>query len=72
MARNSRGDPENPEWTDADFARAKAPATLPDHVLAAFPKTPGAAAARRRLMTPPAGKAIMAQGAGARFAALGA
>lgn len=32
-------DDENPEWTEADFARAKGPEFLPPEVLAAFPKT---------------------------------
>jgi uncharacterized protein (DUF4415 family) len=32
-------DEDNPEWTDADFARAKGPEALPPEVLAAFPKT---------------------------------
>ncbi|HEY0414614.1 MAG TPA: BrnA antitoxin family protein [Allosphingosinicella sp.] len=32
-------DPENPEWTDADFAAAKGPESLPPAMLAAFPNT---------------------------------
>jgi len=32
-------DPENPEWTEADFAKAKGPEALPAELLAAFPKT---------------------------------
>tara|TARA_R110002051_G_scaffold318939_1_gene402135 strand:- start:76 stop:366 length:291 start_codon:yes stop_codon:yes gene_type:complete len=32
-------DPENPEWTAKDFARAVGPESLPAEVLAAFPKT---------------------------------
>ncbi len=32
-------DDENPEWTEADFARAKGPESLPPEVLAAFPNT---------------------------------
>lgn len=32
-------DEENPEWTEADFARARGPETLPPEVLAAFPRT---------------------------------
>jgi uncharacterized protein (DUF4415 family) len=39
-------DAENPEWTKADFARAKGPESLPPEVLAAFPRT--AEAVRRR------------------------
>lgn len=34
-----QSDPENPEWTESDFARAKAPGSLPTHILEAFPKT---------------------------------
>ncbi len=30
-------DPENPEWTEEMFAKAKDAGTLPPHVLAAFP-----------------------------------
>ena len=32
-------DPDNPEWTEADFARAKGPESLPPEILAAFPHT---------------------------------
>ena len=32
-------DPDNPEWTEADFARAKPAESLPEHVLNAFPRT---------------------------------
>lgn len=32
-------DPDNPEWTEADFARAVGPESLPPEVLAAFPRT---------------------------------
>ena len=32
-------DPDNPEWTEEVFARARGPESLPDHVLAAFPNT---------------------------------
>lgn len=32
-------DPENPEWTEADFAASKGPEDLPPELLAAFPKT---------------------------------
>ena len=32
-------DPENPEWTEADFATAKGPECLPEKMLAAFPRT---------------------------------
>lgn len=33
-------DSENPEWTEADFARALRPDQFPDWVFEAFPKTP--------------------------------
>lgn len=32
-------DPDNPEWTEADFAAAKGPEALPPRLLAAFPNT---------------------------------
>ncbi|MFC5345113.1 BrnA antitoxin family protein [Brevundimonas staleyi] len=32
-------DPDNPEWTEADFERAVGPESLPPEVLAAFPRT---------------------------------
>ena len=32
-------DKDNPEWTEADFARAKPPEELPAQLLAAFPNT---------------------------------
>ena len=32
-------DPENPEWTEADFAAAQGPEALPPAMLAAFPRT---------------------------------
>jgi len=34
-------DPDNPEWTADDFARAKPASALPDHIRAAFPRTRG-------------------------------
>lgn len=34
-------DEDNPEWTKADFARAKSGDSIPDHIRAAFPKTRG-------------------------------
>jgi len=34
-------DPDNPEWTAEDFARAQGPESLPPEILAAFPKTRG-------------------------------
>lgn len=35
-------DEDNPEWTEADFARALPATALPPHILAAFPRTRGA------------------------------
>ncbi|WP_292072284.1 BrnA antitoxin family protein [Brevundimonas sp. UBA7534] len=32
-------DPENPEWTEADFVRGQAASTLPAAVIDAFPRT---------------------------------
>jgi uncharacterized protein (DUF4415 family) len=32
-------DEDNPEWTEEDFARAKGPESMPEALLAAFPKT---------------------------------
>ncbi|RKE83740.1 uncharacterized protein (DUF4415 family) [Rhizobium sp. AG855] len=34
-------DPENPEWTAADFARARPASELPEELRAFFPKTRG-------------------------------
>jgi hypothetical protein len=42
-------DPENPEWTEADFARAKAARdALPKEVLSAFKRTGSAKRSTRR------------------------
>lgn len=41
-------DPENPEWTEADFAAAQGPEALPPALLAAFPRTKVGARASRR------------------------
>ena len=38
---SSSDDPENPEWTAEDFARAKPATGLPDMVRHAFPRTRG-------------------------------
>lgn len=35
-------DDDNPEWTSEDFARARPASELPEHFLAAFPRTRGA------------------------------
>ena len=45
-------DLDNPEWTEADFARAKGPESLPPEVLAAFPKTQVNKGGRPRLARP--------------------
>ncbi len=34
-------DDDNPEWTEADFARSKSHDDIPDHIRAAFPKRRG-------------------------------
>ncbi len=49
MSRSRLTDRENPEWTDADFAKAKPASALPKHVLAAFPRTRGAQKAPRKV-----------------------
>lgn len=49
MSRKPAIDPENPEWTEADFARAKGAEFLPAHVLVAFPKTAARTVARSRI-----------------------
>ena len=33
-------DHDNPEWTEADFSRAKPASSLPAHILKAFPEDP--------------------------------
>lgn len=42
-------DDDNPEWTAADFARARPASELPPHVLAAFPRTRGAQKAPKKV-----------------------
>ena len=39
MGSRPKIDPDNPEWTEADFAAAGGPEVLPPALLAAFPKT---------------------------------
>jgi uncharacterized protein (DUF4415 family) len=39
MSSRAKTDPDNPEWTEADFAAAKGPEALPPALLAAFPNT---------------------------------
>lgn len=38
MVSEPKFDPENPEWTEADFARARPASELPPAMLAAFRK----------------------------------
>lgn len=39
---SNRNDRDNPEWTAADFQKAKPASELPPELLAAFPRTRGA------------------------------
>lgn len=39
MGSEPKIDPENPEWTEADFVAACGPEALPPEMLAAFPRT---------------------------------
>jgi uncharacterized protein (DUF4415 family) len=39
MSSRVEVDPENPEWTEAEFAAAGGPDALPSELLAAFPNT---------------------------------
>ncbi|MBA4748650.1 MAG: BrnA antitoxin family protein [Sphingopyxis sp.] len=41
MAGQTMIDDDNPEWTNADFARAKYGQDIPAHIRAAFPKARG-------------------------------
>ena len=45
-------DPDNPEWTDADFARAVPAEMLPPSILAAFPTTQVNRGGRPRVANP--------------------
>ena len=45
-------DPDNPEWTKEDFAKAKGPQSLPPEVLEAFPRTAAKVRGRPRLDAP--------------------
>ena len=45
-------DPDNPEWTEEDFARAEGPESLPPEVLAAFPRTVARLRGRPKLAAP--------------------
>lgn len=63
-------DPENPEWTEEDFRRARpAHEVLPPEVLAAFPKTRGPQAAAKKVpvsirLSPEVVERFKAQGPG--------
>ncbi len=41
MSGKTTIDDDNPEWTEADFARAKYGDDIPAHIRAAFPKSRG-------------------------------
>ncbi|NTF31671.1 BrnA antitoxin family protein [Rhizobium skierniewicense] len=41
MSNKAVIDADNPEWTDADFERAKSASQLPDGIASFFPKTRG-------------------------------
>jgi uncharacterized protein (DUF4415 family) len=38
---NPKDDPDNPEWTAADFARARPASEMPEELRAFFPRTRG-------------------------------
>ncbi|KRA45752.1 BrnA antitoxin family protein [Devosia sp. Root635] len=42
-------DHDNPEWTEADFKRAKPASSLPADILKAFPRTRGPQAAPKKV-----------------------
>lgn len=47
IQKMAASDPDNPEWTEEDFAKARPPhEVLPPHILAAFPHTRGPAQGR--------------------------
>lgn len=41
MPRQNQIDPDNPEWTREDFAKARPASELPSHIQSAFPKSRG-------------------------------
>jgi len=41
MSRETKSDRENPEWTVADFRKAKSGTELPEELAAAFPRMRG-------------------------------
>jgi uncharacterized protein (DUF4415 family) len=52
MPEPALDDPDNPEWTEADVARAKGPESLSEAELAAFPKTQVNRGGRPRAIRP--------------------
>jgi uncharacterized protein (DUF4415 family) len=42
-------DHDNPEWTNADFAKARPASELPAHIRAAFPRTRGPQKASKKV-----------------------
>ena len=53
MSRPEENDPDNPEWTEADFARAKPASELPPDIKAAFDKTKGAEQSPAKIVSRP-------------------
>lgn len=49
MSRKVQFDPDNPEWTEADFKRAKPASALPEEIRKAFPKTRGPQVADKKV-----------------------
>ena len=49
MSKKTITDPDNPEWTAADFARSKPAEDLPADIRAFFPKTRGPQKAPRKV-----------------------
>ena len=41
MSHRTKTDPDNPDWSADDFAKARPASELPAHVLDAFPRTRG-------------------------------
>ena len=70
MSRKIKFDADNPEWTEADFQRARpAHEVLPEQVLKAFPKTRGPQAAPKKIpvsirLSPEVVERFKAQGPG--------
>jgi len=49
MSRDLRTEEMNPEWTEADFRKAKPASELPAEIAAAFPRTRGAQKAPKKV-----------------------